>query len=258
MAKVKPQISITSAQAEKIRRAWDPQTQEWNYSIADIISILTDTIDPRNYWKALKNRLKNTNKELVTACNQLKMPSADGKFYMVDSANRHTMSKIIHIVSPYNVDTFNAWFDHIDALNSTKDKSDASNNTALPLAPKPSINFDEEKISTALEIPMDVFEEKDKIIIKFLAPGINPSEIFISISAKFLTIKGTLVNKIEAGSSTNKIYDELSFGQFYRKIELPNLADIDNVESTEYHGLIEIRIQKINQERERFLKIKSI
>lgn len=65
-------------EGKKVRTAWDEATEEWYFSIVDIVGILTDSPNPNNYWKVLKNRLKKEGSELVTNCNQLKMQSADG------------------------------------------------------------------------------------------------------------------------------------------------------------------------------------
>jgi hypothetical protein len=46
------------------------------FSVVDIIAILSQSKDARNYWKVLKNRLKNEGSEVVTKCNQLKMPAS--------------------------------------------------------------------------------------------------------------------------------------------------------------------------------------
>lgn len=258
MAKIKQKISISNKEGDSIRRAWDKYTQEWNYSIADVMAILTESVDARNYWKVLKNRLKNSNKELVTNCNQLKMLANDGKYYMVDAANRGTIIKIIQIIAPYNVPAFESWFDHTEVVNSKKFTEEEVPIRPLPLAPKPATDFDEEKISTAKKIPVDVFEKKDKIVVRFFAPGINPSDIFVSISANFLLIKGNLKQNYVLNNDTDIIKKELSFGYFYRKIELPNLADVENIEATETNGMIEIKINKIDKNKERFIKIKSL
>ncbi len=57
------------------------------FSVVDIIGVLTDSVNPNNYWKVLKSRLKKEGSELVTNCNQLKLESSDGKFYKTDVAD---------------------------------------------------------------------------------------------------------------------------------------------------------------------------
>lgn len=61
---------------EKVRTIWDNATEEWYFSVVDIVDVLTDSVNPNNYWKVLKNRLKKEGSQLVTNCNQLKMPSS--------------------------------------------------------------------------------------------------------------------------------------------------------------------------------------
>jgi len=53
---------------------WNEEIEEWYFSIVDVVRILTDSPNPNNYWKVLKNRLKKEGSELVANCNQLKMP----------------------------------------------------------------------------------------------------------------------------------------------------------------------------------------
>ena len=71
----------------QVRSIWDEETEEWYFSIVDIVGILTDSPNPNNYWKVLKNRLKKEGSQLVTNCNQLKMQSSDGKYYKTDVAD---------------------------------------------------------------------------------------------------------------------------------------------------------------------------
>lgn len=60
----------------KIRTHWDGDKEKWYFSIVDIMGVLTDSPNPRNYWKVLKHRLAKEGSELVTNCNQLKMQRA--------------------------------------------------------------------------------------------------------------------------------------------------------------------------------------
>ena len=66
---------------KQIRSAWNEDEESWYFSIVDVIGVLTGSPDPRNYWKVLKHRMKKEGNESVTNCNQLKLQSADGKFY---------------------------------------------------------------------------------------------------------------------------------------------------------------------------------
>jgi hypothetical protein len=58
--------------ARKIRSVWDDEAEVWYFSIVDVVAVLTESKDPTNYWKVLKNRLKKEGNETVTNCNQLK------------------------------------------------------------------------------------------------------------------------------------------------------------------------------------------
>ena len=78
-------------QGKKIRRHWDEEKETWYFSVVDVVGVLSESSDPRNYWKVLKSRLKNEGSEVVTKCNQLKMESSDGKFYLTDVADTETM-----------------------------------------------------------------------------------------------------------------------------------------------------------------------
>lgn len=71
-------------EGKNIRRIW--HNEQWYFSVTDVIGVLADSTDPRNYWKVLKHRLIEEGSEVVTNCNQLKLPAADGKYYETDCA----------------------------------------------------------------------------------------------------------------------------------------------------------------------------
>ena len=64
--------AIKLFEERKVRTVWDDELEKWYFSIVDVIGVLTDSPDPRNYWKVLKNRLKKEGNETVTNCNQLR------------------------------------------------------------------------------------------------------------------------------------------------------------------------------------------
>jgi len=102
---------------DTVRKKWDKIEGKWYFSVIDIVGIVTESSNPRNYWKVLKNRLKNTQNQLVTKCNQLKLEASDGKFYLTDVGNIDTITGIIKFLSPQNALTFKAW-----ALNLSRPK----------------------------------------------------------------------------------------------------------------------------------------
>ena len=97
---------------KRIRSSWDAETETWFYSIVDVVGILTDQPDTRhasNYWKVLKNRLAKEGCELVTNCNQLKLPGADGKLYKTDVADPELLLRIIQSIPSPKAEPFKQW-----------------------------------------------------------------------------------------------------------------------------------------------------
>lgn len=97
----------------KIRRLYDEKTETWFFSVIDIIQALIQQPDyqaARNYWKVLKNRLsKEEGSELVTKCNQLKMPAEDGKLRLTDVANAETLLRLIQSVPSPKAEPIKLW-----------------------------------------------------------------------------------------------------------------------------------------------------
>lgn len=67
-----------------IRTVWDAEQEQWYFSIVDVISVLTDSINPGAYWRKLKQRLKGEGNKTVTNCHGLKMRAIDGKMRTTD------------------------------------------------------------------------------------------------------------------------------------------------------------------------------
>ncbi|OGG26736.1 antirepressor [Candidatus Gottesmanbacteria bacterium RIFCSPLOWO2_01_FULL_39_12b] len=100
---------IAVFKGQKIRRHWDENNEKWWFSVVDVVAILSASIDARNYWKVLKNRLKKEGSEVVTKCNQLKMQASDGKYYLTDVADTETMFRIIQSIPSPNAEPFKLW-----------------------------------------------------------------------------------------------------------------------------------------------------
>ena len=98
---------------KKVRTIWDNVTEEWYFSVVDIVDVLTDSVNPNNYWKVLKNRLKKEGSQLVTSCNQLKMPSSDGKKYKTDCMNMEQVFRLIQSIPSPKAEPFKLWMSHV-------------------------------------------------------------------------------------------------------------------------------------------------
>ncbi|NDV47532.1 hypothetical protein D0T49_10785 [Paludibacter sp. 221] len=94
---------------KKIRVHWDDESEEWYFSIVDIVGVLTESANPNNYWKVLKNRLLKEGSQLVTNCNQLKMQSRDGKYYKTDVADTEQVLRLIQSIPSPKAEPFKLW-----------------------------------------------------------------------------------------------------------------------------------------------------
>lgn len=101
--------SIKIFEERKVRTVWDDETEEWYFSIVDVVDVLTDSPNPRKYWSVLKNRLKKEGSELTTNCSQLKMPSADGKKYLTDVASMQQLFRLIQSIPSPKAEPFKLW-----------------------------------------------------------------------------------------------------------------------------------------------------
>ena len=108
---MEPEKSLIVFQGKSIRRTW--HNEEWWFSVVDIIGILAESEDARNYWKVLKHRLNKEGSEVVTKCNQLKLPATDGKFYETDCANTKTLFRIIQSVPSKKAEPLKLWLAHV-------------------------------------------------------------------------------------------------------------------------------------------------
>ncbi len=101
--------SIKIFEERKVRTVWDEETEEWYFSIVDVVAVLTDSPNPRKYWSVLKNRLKKEGSELTTNCSQLKMPSDDGKKYLTDVASTQQLFRLIQSIPSPKAEPFKLW-----------------------------------------------------------------------------------------------------------------------------------------------------
>lgn len=106
------------------------------------------------------------------------------------------------------------------------------------------------------ELAVDVYQTPDALVIKALVAGVQPTSIDISLTREMLTISGTRADEREV-EDDNYFQKELYWGSFSRTILLPEEVDVDLAEATEKHGILMIRLPKINKKRQTKLKVRS-
>lgn len=92
-------------------------SNEWHFSVIDVVKILSESTNPRNYWNMLKKR----EPQLNTVCVQLKIPATDGKNYLTDTANTEGIFRIMMSVPSPKAEPFKLWLaqigkQHIDEI----------------------------------------------------------------------------------------------------------------------------------------------
>lgn len=94
---------------KKVRTAWNEETEDWFFSVIDVIEILTESENPRDYWKVLKHRLAKEGSEVVTNCNQLKLLAADGKMRLTDVLDTKGILRLVQSVPSPKAEPFKMW-----------------------------------------------------------------------------------------------------------------------------------------------------
>jgi len=110
---MKKEASIKLFENKKVRSLWDGEHEKWYISVVDVIGVLSESPNPNNYWKVLKNRLKKEGNESVTNCNQLKMQSSDGKFYKTDVADVEQLFRLIQSIPSPKAEPFKLWLSQL-------------------------------------------------------------------------------------------------------------------------------------------------
>ncbi|HEV2614474.1 MAG TPA: Bro-N domain-containing protein [Gammaproteobacteria bacterium] len=101
--------ALTLFEEELVRRIWDESAQKWFFSIVDVVSALTESVDPTVYWRKLKERLKKEGNETVTNCHGLKMAAADGKMRLTDVADAEQLLRLIQSIPSPKAEPFKRW-----------------------------------------------------------------------------------------------------------------------------------------------------
>lgn len=103
------QNAIKLFEEKKVRAVWDDETEEWFFSVVDVIAVLTESPNPRKYWSVLKTRLIKEGNQTATNCSQLKMTAPDGKQRLTDAATTEQLFRIIQSVPSPKAEPFKQW-----------------------------------------------------------------------------------------------------------------------------------------------------
>jgi hypothetical protein len=105
-------VSIKIFEDRNVRTLWDEEVEKWYFSVHDVIAILTNQPDyekVRNYWKWLRNKLKQEGSEVGSATTQLKMLAPDGKMRETDVADTEQVLRLVQTIPSPKAEPFRLW-----------------------------------------------------------------------------------------------------------------------------------------------------
>ena len=108
----------------------------------------------------------------------------------------------------------------------------------------------------AAQLTVDVYQSPNDIIIRALVAGVKPEDLDIAITRDMVTVKGKRVEQNEV-TDDGYVYQELYWGAFERTVVLPAEVDVDSAEASEKHGLLTIKLPKINKDRQTKLRVRG-
>lgn len=151
-----------------------------------------------------------------------------------------------------------SFFERLTGTISTKGRESDFEEEA-PVEESRSSSFSEWESTEASEgeLAVDVYQTNDTIVIQAMVAGVSSDDLSVSVTREMITIKG----KREAPkgiTAENYFYQELYWGAFSRTILLPAEVEAEDVEATERHGLLTIKLPKIDKGRVQAIKIKSL
>ena len=118
-------ISIRFFDDREVRAVWENENSKWWFSVIDIVSILSQSSDSRNYWYVLKNRLKKSNNEILTNCKGFKLIAPDGKRRLTDCLDYDGIIELSKNFPSKKANRFIEWFTYSDETIDGKSKSKA-------------------------------------------------------------------------------------------------------------------------------------
>lgn len=107
--------SIKLFEDKLVRSVWDEEKEEWYFSIVDVVEILTDSSDPKQYIKKMRSRDEELNSNWGTICTPLQMIGKDGKRREIQAANTQGLFRIIQSIPSKKAEPFKQWLAKVGA-----------------------------------------------------------------------------------------------------------------------------------------------
>ena len=101
--------SIQLFEDRKIRTAWDEEQGEWYFSVQDVVAVLAESSDPKQYIKKMRARDPELSANWGTICTLVQMPAADGKMQKIQAANTEGLLRIIQSIPSPKAEPFKRW-----------------------------------------------------------------------------------------------------------------------------------------------------
>ena len=99
----------------KVRTAWNEDEEKWYFSIVDVVKVLTDSADPKQYIKKMRSRDPELNSRWGTICTPTEMVAADGKKYLTQAASAEWIFRIIQSIPSSKAEPFKQWMAQVAA-----------------------------------------------------------------------------------------------------------------------------------------------
>lgn len=152
-----------------------------------------------------------------------------------------------------------SFFERITGSSSYSEHEELENR--ISGEPKPERNewLDEAAVAEEEEgeLSVDVYHTEKEVVIQTMIAGVKPEDLNITVTREMLTIKGTRERPNEVDE--DKYFQrELYWGAFSRTLVLPYEVESEEADAIERHGLLTIRLPKIDKARVQKVKIKSI
>ena len=118
-------VSIRFFDDSEVRAVWDDSTSSWWFSVVDVVGVLSQSADARNYWYVLKSRLKKAGSEVLTNCKGFKLMAPDGKRRLTDCLTNDGIIDLAKEFPGKKANRFIEWFTYSDETIDGKSKSKA-------------------------------------------------------------------------------------------------------------------------------------